>query len=248
LHGYRFGFLQTEFVENGCGGWPAIINGMTTDDVTFYFSNFDSFRRNQIKQSLPWVYAEGCGREFHWPIGDEFRSPTAPLLKDEKYVCTSEFLLRDCADKLVDERIKDMAGAGFMNQGVTLLTTHLSLERIARVQCMHQIVLQGAGHTCRHSEAMLFQLGKLSANLVRVEFPSSSTRSYRFASYPCYYDFADRPCGSLACHIELCLDKRSDFIAASRWESIIVEPRLPKLRKALCYWAPPGSPFRRQLC
>lgn len=49
------------------------------------------------------------------------------MLNGNAYTCTSEFLLRDCVDKLVEDRFAQLKHAGFMGHGLALLTTHFAL-------------------------------------------------------------------------------------------------------------------------
>lgn len=238
VHACRFGLTHTLNVETELeqGGWPARIDGFGRAEVDFFFSPLHNIVKAELRRQYPHFYDEGRGREFHWPVGDEFLSSFPPVLTPGRYVCTSEFLLRECADKLIDNRFAELALRGI--NGITLITSNHALERLARVQAVHQIMLPNAGILRAHSESMLAQIDKVIGKTVRIEAAEHLHDKHPIAVYPGYHDFGGGACNAFTQTVTLCLDKYSDFVAASLSEYSGAADRLVAPRQQLQYWRP----------
>lgn len=251
VHACRFGFPRTLAVEEGPrfgkdrpDGWPAYIDGMSTMEVTTFCSTMPGLCRSVFKHFLPLFYDEARGREFNWPVGDEFLHRRPGELDQHEYVCSAEFLLRDCADRYFDARMAELASAGWTGRGTTLVTTHLALERIAKVRSLHELVLPLAGQLGEPSRRMLAELDKLCREIVRMEVPERQPHGRRLVAYPCYYDGSDPAAAPLDPLIEACLERRAPFLAASYGEYSRATSRLDDRRTVLPYWTPwAGLPF-----
>lgn len=196
------------------------------------------------------MYCEGRGREFLWPIGTEFRTEVAPKLNNRSYICTSEFLLRECYDNLIESQLTELASSVHLNQGVVLITSHLSVEQMAKVQRMTAIADRTPSNLPVEPNPFVVQLDNVFAVVVRMEVnehfsPGPPVR--QIVSYPTFggapIDAGDPRDGNIA----LSTERHADFIAASHIEFGHAPRRIAAPRRVLQYWGLPWTAHRTYL-
>lgn len=242
VHAYRFGSERTLSVEaeteSGLNGGIADLFGKSIFD--FFSANLNPRVRKGCVEHLTHFYGEARGREFLWPVCPEFVSWRRPLLPHRRYACGHTFLLRDCADGFIEKRFLELAKSGFLSDGTTLVTAHLELEQIVRVQCARRLALARSDQDVEYHASMLAQIDRLSNKVVRIESGIQSPANHNVVSYPCY----SRPVHARPSipALELCIDHGLLYLSASNREHESVEVRLDQER-IIKYWVPEGVSF-----
>lgn len=242
VHACRFGYPHTKAVEHDLGGWPRCLRGLDSGDVNFYFSALQSFPLTLVREHFPSIYAEGLNREFLWPVADELVARRWGALEDSRYGCSAAFLLRDCANGLLEQRINELAAGGFLGKGTALVISHLALERLARVHIALELTMHDLNCQLADEKRLLTGLEKLRKYVVRIEIPQREGHGQRIVSYPCYYDLSEDQ-RTLDSSVELSLQRRIDYLAASYCEASRAEERLGRARNVRRYWVPRLTPL-----
>jgi tetratricopeptide (TPR) repeat protein len=245
VHGARFGFDSVRRVEGGHDGWPAAVNGLSSENATTFFSGLQMYCHRALRTYLPSLQAEGGGREFGRDHTDRSLRSVPPRLDSTPYVATSEFLLRDCEAGLVAGRVDELARATLMGNGASILISHLGLERLVRVLLGERLCLDGT-RMPDQALAMANAIASILGSLARLE-PAGDERLLGlrppFVSRPCYANFAtSEQVNSRGASIELARSRRSAFLGGSYLELNLASTELPPADRHLLYWKPATFP------
>lgn len=247
VHGARFNYDSVRAVESKNSGWPAMIEGLVRRNATTYFAGLHHQCQWAMRNHLPSLLAEGAGREFDVEHTDQYGRVKPLRLECSKYAATPEFLLRDCERGLVGRRIDELACANPMNTGVSILISHLGLERLIQVQLAERIGLSET-RGAHASTKMANGIADILKRLRRYELDGDERFDDRFdgkrrpfISRPCYANFAVAcDIDSRYASIELARNWRVPFLASSLLEVNLAKSELPHPLgdPNLLYWQP----------
>lgn len=236
LHAERFGQEASAAVE-AADGWTDM-PGLDHKHVAYFFSNLDEVHREIVRSTLPELYAEGRGRELD-PSALQNASVGTPTLSHSQYACTAKLLLLDCAARVERARFESLRLAR-NGAGVSLVTTHHSLERLARVQFNHARTMADHVQDASTDKTMSAAIKFVMTKVVRLEIDMRHPPAAPLISRPAYVNLGDDFARSTTPTLQMCRDRKLPLISATgeEWQ----RAQDYGVQQLLIYWLPPSNP------
>lgn len=223
VHAIRFGIDATLAAESSQRGWPRHFNDLVSQHP---LDLPGALKGGQHAFShLPQFFAELKGRYYQPESTSAIYEKQVPELTASRYVCTAEFLLSDCSNGAVANRLAEFSKAGVFGYGARIVVSHCALERLAMAAWYQGAVL---------GDAMGAQITHLLSQVERLEVAGGGDSP--IVSYPAYCDQADARCRSeLDAAVALRDELGAGFLCTGVWD---LKKAAHARHPVHAYWAP----------